>query len=187
MKVIAKILLSILILNFTFTPTAVFSRTHPTTEKSEETEVASEINSFELFWPIAAGKVMGEPLYFLKSFKERIRELLIFSDFKKADYNITLSEKRTVEAEKLFLEKEDYVNGRKALDAAQTRRERAVALIKKTTEDGKNTADLRNRLVNSLEKQQLLLDYVADRMPEEVGSVIVQNINSLKDLISELQ
>jgi len=72
---------------------------------------AAQISSFELFWPIVAGKTMDEPWYFLKSFKENLRGMLIFGSPQKADYELLLATKRVVEAEKLINGgKTDYAN-----------------------------------------------------------------------------
>ena len=63
---------------------------------------AQEINSYELFWPITAGKVAGEPFYGLKLFKEKVRGSFIFGKFQKASYALFLTTKRVVETEKLI-------------------------------------------------------------------------------------
>ncbi|KKR88185.1 MAG: hypothetical protein UU32_C0001G0021 [Candidatus Woesebacteria bacterium GW2011_GWB1_41_10] len=66
--------------------------------------LAQEVNSFELFWPISAGRTLGDSVYFLKSFKEILRGILIFGKPQKADYSIFLTVKRAVETEKLITE-----------------------------------------------------------------------------------
>lgn len=71
--------------------------------KNNETATpSSEITSFELFWPIVAGKTIDDPLYGLKTLKEKVREFFIFGKAQKADYHIFLVTKRVVEAEKLI-------------------------------------------------------------------------------------
>lgn len=68
-----------------------------------------DVNSFELFWPVVAGKSKGDSLYSLKLFKEKVRGLLIFGKPQKADYSLFLTTKRVLEAEKLSKEgKKDY-------------------------------------------------------------------------------
>lgn len=145
-----------------------------------------KINSFELFWPIAAGKVMGDPLYSLKSFKESLRELFIFSDLKKGDYNISLSEKRVVEAEKLLLEVKDYQNAQKTLDEAQRRREMALNFIKKGKNQDQYVVDLEKRLEDSLSKQRALLHYISTYVPEIPKSMIDKNVNLLNEILGKL-
>lgn len=59
------------------------------------------INSFELFWPLVAGKVKGDKFYSLKIFKENARGFLIFGKPQKADYSLFIATKRILEVEKL--------------------------------------------------------------------------------------
>jgi hypothetical protein len=61
-------------------------------------------NSFELFWPISAGKVEGERFYSIKLLKEKIRGKLIFGSAQKFEYEIKIGTKRVIEAEKLLNE-----------------------------------------------------------------------------------
>lgn len=158
----------------------------PTLAQTEAT-VGAKVNSYELFFPITAGKVMGESWYFLKSFKEGLRELLIFSDLKKADYSITMSEKRLVEAEKLYLDKKDFVNGKKSLAASQKRREQALGFVNKISKDDSGLPNLKNRFVSSLEKQRALLQYIITQVSKEEGSTIDENLSQLNTILAKLQ
>lgn len=75
----------------------------------EDNQTNESVNSFELFWPVVAGKSKGDSLYSLKLFKEKVRGLLIFGKPQKADYSLFLTTKRVLEAEKLSKEgKKDY-------------------------------------------------------------------------------
>lgn len=144
------------------------------------------VNSYELFWPITAGRVMGESLYFLKSFKEDLRELLIFSELKKADYNITLSEKRTVEAEKLFIARKDYSNAKNSLDVAQLKREKALELIQRVEKKGRDVENSKNRMTRSLENQRALLHYIATQLPEDQKDIVKENVDILNATLAKL-
>ena len=82
-----------------------------TVKKSPVEEKTKVVTSFELFWPIPAGKVAGDRWYGLKLFKENLRGLLIFGEKEKVEYQLFLATKRVVEAEKLALEgKTDKAN-----------------------------------------------------------------------------
>ena len=96
-KFVASLFLSLAVLFFSFS--AILGQT-PTLAPVE----VSEVNSFEVFWPLVAGKTKGESLYFLKRTKEDLRGALIFGAPQKADYNIFLATKRILEAEKLIKE-----------------------------------------------------------------------------------
>jgi len=73
-------------------------------EVDKKQNLTQELNSFELFWPISAGKTVDDPIYWIKNLKEKIRGFLIFGDREKADYYTLLTVKRIVEAEKLIKE-----------------------------------------------------------------------------------
>lgn len=169
------------------------TKTQSTTQQTLPTPIPSPspipqpLNSYEVFWPISAGKVAGEPLYFLKTLKENLREALIFSTHKKTDYNINLSEKRIVEAEKLLVVKKDYGNAKKTLDAAHSKREQAYNLLKKTEGQGRSVVDLKNRFVSSLENQRALLIYLQTQVPTEVQPTIEENLAKLNSLLASLE
>lgn len=82
----------------------VFSSSSISAKETPVPTPVVEVSSFELFWPVVAGKTMGDSFYFVKSLKENIRGKLIFGPAQKADYSIFLATKRIVEAEKLILE-----------------------------------------------------------------------------------
>lgn len=79
-------------------------------------EANEEIDPYVLFWPVVAGKTSDEPLYFLKSFKEKVQGLFLFQEAKKGEYEIVLATKRLLEAEKLMNNKK----GEHALKTFQT-------------------------------------------------------------------
>lgn len=164
----------------------VFAQKEPVVQKNK-LKVTEEVSSFELFWPIVAGKVMGEPYYFLKNLKEDVREFLIFGSFGKADYNIKLSEKRTVEAEKLYLEKKDYKNGQNVLNEAQSKREKSFTFINSAEKEGRDVVDLKNTLKSSLEKQILLLKYIETKLPDEPKKNIEENIVKINLLLPRIK
>lgn len=187
MKFFKRLVASILLLGFLVAPSIALAQKNLSTNESTESAKVEKVNSFELFWPIVAGKVGGEPLYFLKSLKETLREALIFSDFKKADYTITLSEKRTVEAEKLFLTNRDYTNAAKSLSAAQARRGQAFALTKKSEEQGRRVQDLKNRMMTSFDNQKQVFAYIAVQTPDDQKKILQDNIEAINALLKRLQ
>lgn len=72
------------------------------------TSVSATVNSYELFYPMVAGKTVADGfVYKLKILKENIRGSLIFGPTQKANYNVYLATKRLLEAEKLLVEKKD--------------------------------------------------------------------------------
>lgn len=144
----------------------------PVKAQEESTPEPQNVSSYEMFWPIVAGKTKGDSLYSLKLLKEKIRGFFIFGSFKKAEYNITLSEKRTVEAEKL-LNEGDFENAEETFDLLMKKREKALEYIEKATKSGIDTASLKNRMLSSLEKQTLLFTDILKDISES-GKVLIE-------------
>lgn len=181
MKVIKRIFLSAAFI-FLFSSSTVFAQVENVVPVP--TQVAFPVNSFELFWPVSPGRVMGDKLYSLKLFKESLREVFIFNDLKKAEYNITLSEKRTVEAEKLFLENKDTINGENTLSEAQKKRETALNLVMESR--SKNTSDVKSRMINSFKNQKLLLESIATKVSEDQKSAFAENIKEINTILDRI-
>lgn len=147
---------------------------YPTVLNAQDTKIIpdskpnqTQINSYELFWPITAGKVMGDSLYPLKLLKENLREALIFSEVKKVDYNLKLSEKRLVEAEYLLLQKKDYGNGNKTLEEAKKKRDKVLSLVKSVKAKNVQVDDLENRISYSFNNQKALLVSIISKLPDQ--------------------
>lgn len=106
-------------------------------------------DSYELFWPLAAGRTIVDPFYFLKLWKEEIRGMLIFEAAKKADYEVMLSTKRILEAEKLLQEgKEDLAT--QTLEKALAKLVSARANFSKSQKSGNDFQLIKINLVNQL-------------------------------------
>lgn len=130
-------------------------------EEDEEVDAQEgPVNSYELFWPITAGRTTGDTLFILKRVKEGVREFLIFSKYRKADYNMTLATKRLVEAEKLFTEN-DTKNAQKSLEMSLEKLTKAKGLMAQVESNGQDPTDLRNALNSTVEKHVRLVDYLA--------------------------
>lgn len=187
----ALVLSIFLLLGLLFSPSIAFgAQTKRATPKvvtpSPSPTPISRVDSYQLFWPISAGRVMGDPLHFLKNLKENLRGILIFGDYNKAIYDITLSEKRLVEAEYLFMVKKDYVNGKRAIDASKQNLEKAVSLSNKVVDQTKIT-DLKVKLSASLEKQRKLLNYLASQASDENKKVLAAQEDYISNTLSDLQ
>lgn len=181
-KILTSFLVSLILV---FAPVSSAFAKAPVASPSSSPVAA--VDSFDIFWPVVAGKVSGESLYELKLFKETLRETLIFSDYRKADFNITLSVKRAVEAEKLYLKDKKYDQARKTLLKAEEKRQRVYDLIMKASQKGDNVTDLKNTLKSSLEKQTELMKYILTQVPDSEKEPINSDLKSMQELLSKLQ
>lgn len=143
------------------------------------------VDVYALFWPIVPGKTVKDPMFWVKQLKESLGGFLSFGDINKAKYEITLSEKRMVEANKLFLEDEDFSNAQKTLDMNTANRKKAMGYLKKAHEANRNTGDLRVKMVTSLQNQELVLNNLLSKLPDNQKGKIEKILGDLSLQISE--
>lgn len=171
-----------------FMHTALAASPTPEPDPSASPSVApAKVNPNELFWPISAGKVAGDKMYSLKLMKEKLRGSLIFSKPKKMEYFVTLSTKRVVEAEKLYLTNKDYENAKKSLQLSQENREEALEILNSLNEKGKPTDVVKGGFRDVLERQKKLLEYIHSQVPESEKEAISNNLNNLNEIWGKLQ
>ncbi len=128
------------------------------------TPSASVGNSFELFWPLTAGKTETDSFYSLKLIKEQVGGWFINGDSKKADYAVLLGTKRVLEAEKLI--KDGKIDlALETLKRAEAQFSSAYNYIKHADSKGKlATREIRrDRLINV----KLFIDYLKTVAPEK--------------------
>ncbi len=179
---IKYLVLFIAVLLMLFNATAVFAQDrNPLVSDS-----AIATSSYELFYPITAGKVLGDPLYFLKQIKEKLREILIFGTLQKAEYDLTLSEKRMVEAEYLYLVKKDINDASQTLENANARQVKVVELIQSMKENKQDAADiLTAKVKDSFNRQLSLLKTLEIKIPNQKNR-LEQIKYKLEELLGKL-
>src|SRR3989344_5183162 len=123
--------------------------------------VAAVANSYELFWPVVAGKVKGDSLYPVKLLKEKVRAFFIFDSGAKAEYFSFLSTKRLVEFEKLALVDKDLDNAAKTLVSYLDAQKKSVFYFDMAAREGLNAAGVRTALKDTLDRQILLLESIS--------------------------
>jgi hypothetical protein len=109
----------------------------------------AEVNSFDAFWPLAAGKTADESLYFLKTLKEKVRGLFIFGTPQKLDYSVLLATKRVLEAEKLVKESKFDV-AKTTLDSAMSELNKADADIQSAKNSGQSLGEVSQQISDRL-------------------------------------
>lgn len=163
------ILAPFLIFTFLFSSLIYAQATTDTSSTSSAT-----VNSFELFWPISAGRTEGDFLYSLKLLREKIGWWFTYGDTKKADYAVLLGTKRVLEAEKLLKDnKVDLVL--KTLDRADFELSSAYVYVEKADKEGKLSAGKirRDRLIYV----KRLIDYLKTTSPSDT----FQKLDTVKE------
>lgn len=177
MRKLLLIFVSLIFLSLGF-----FSKTYAFDSVEAEKEETSEISSFELFWPMVAGKTIDDPLYILKSLKEKVRGFLIFGKPQKAEYYLFLVTKRVLEAEALIN------NGNKnlalrTLDMAISYAKKASNNLVKGQFSDLNVVETKNKLEN-LNK---FLQWYQARNEGEVKDKMVRLQDQVDEILSKIK
>jgi len=183
MRRLRTVVLSISLTALFFAPFAVFAQDADT--PTSDIANIEEVNSFELFWPVVAGKTTGEPLYFLKSLKEKVRGWFIFGASQKAEYAVFLATKRVVEAEKLINEgKNDLAD--KTLSRATTQLEKAEQNLGKALDKGTPFQDEAVNIENRLSNLEIFVPWLILNSEEnkEALSRFLEKVESLSSKLS---
>lgn len=175
-------LLIVLVFVFLLLPTNSFAAS----PSPKATQKPIEVNSFEMFWPIVAGKVQGDPLYNLKRFKENARGFLIFNNLKKAEYNAILSQKRLLEFEKLILVNKDYNNAKSTLDTYNQTLKLITEQLQNSKEEGQDVTLVSQNTLTIFEKEYSLLQSILSKVDETQKDAIVEVIKNLTSISSSL-
>lgn len=169
-----KLIVSTLIIVFSLTanlslPVDTLAATPLEVSATSQSSPSANVNAFELFWPVTAGKTIDDTWYFLKTFKENLRAVIIFGSDQKADYYTLLATKRLLEADAL-IKSAQYELADKTLKLSEDKIKAAnkeVASIQKN-KFGPTIFEINNKLNNmntylvsikqSSEKNQLNID-----------------------------
>lgn len=142
----------------------------------------SSVSSFELFWPVVAGKTMDDSLYVLKTLKENLRGMLIFGKAQKADYAVLLSTKRVVEAEKLINEgKNDLAD--KTLEQASIQLDKAGSNLDKALETKTSFQNEATDIVNKISNLETFIPWLISKTDKnhELLTKVLQKASFVKE------
>lgn len=132
----------------------------PASSFAQVDKTPEPINSYELFWPMVAGKTEGDPLYFLKRLKETVRGWFIFGAVQKADYAVFLGTKRVLEAEKLLKEgKNDLAE--KSLSSALKEFSFAERQIDSVLSKGESLGEVAQTMSNRVDNLKRLVAWLS--------------------------
>lgn len=145
----------------------------------------ASVNSFELFWPMVSGKVRGDRFYSIKLLKENVRGSLVFSSALKANYNVFLSVKRTLEAEALLKSgKKDLAE--KTIDSAISELKNAKSNSEKAINSKQSFSGNDTTMVTRLENLGKLTGSLAVQYPDSKAKLddLGSSAKSVLDVLS---
>lgn len=179
MRILSFFISIIFVINFLAFPLNIFAQDPESSPETVET-----VDVYAVFWPIVPGKTVNDSMFWVKQLKESFGGMFSFGNINKSENQITISEKRLVEANKLFEDK-DYPNALKTLDMNKANRDSALDFLKKAKDEKRDVDELKSRLVSSLENQQLVLKYLETKVPNDQKSKLAEIIKDLTLQISE--
>jgi len=171
-----KLLIAIILFLFT-TVTPIFA------QEESPTPTSTSSNSYELFYPIVAGKVSGDSLYPLKLAREWIVNKLIFDSLRKADYHLILSKKRLVETEELIVNRKDVTNAEKSVKRFVEEYKKALEITQDREKKGQKVDDLYNTLYSDGNKE---LNFFKDLIAKsEIKESLQPYVSELEGLVPQ--
>jgi hypothetical protein len=154
------------------------------TEAAEtETYDFASMNTYEMFWPITAGKVPGDSLYSLKTLRDKLVGILYFSKLKKSEYVKQLANKRLVEADRV-LELERYEHLKPTLDRSIDQMKEGLALLDSAPET-EFSFWLEQEFDKDLEKHMIVLNRMKEKAPEGQAGVIEEALVQVESMVQE--
>lgn len=131
-------------------------------------------SSYELFYPIVAGKIPGDKWYGLKIIREKVVAIFLLEPNKKIEFHSSLSQKRLVEAEKLIVTNKNYPTGLTTLEESS----KQLKLAWKIARENKLSSDV---LKNESQTISSFMLRLADEMPTDKKSSVVDLSQSLSE------
>lgn len=151
----------------------------------EEMMETHSLNSYELFWPVVAGRTRSNRLYIVKRLKERVRGLLIFGHAQKVDYRISLATKRVLETEQLVAEgREDLASA--TLSDANEELTKATTTWANISDRSTVSQDMVNELNNKLTNLQTFIPELEQQASQELSASLEVTLNLVNTLSSQI-
>ena len=150
---------------------------------SEEEYTFGSMTTYEMFWPIVAGKVPGDKLYSLKLWRDKLASFFFFDKVKKSEYLKQLANKRLVEAEKL-IEIKRYSLVPQTLEESSKNLEGGSTLLF-SAEETPQTLWLKDEYRKDLKKHFIVLERMKEKVEESQKLMIADFVKKLDSLIAK--
>ena len=183
---VKKILIYLFLIIFLVPSVALAKGPQPTPTPTPKPEYDfSSMTTYEMFWPVVAGKVPGDRFYILKIWRDKFIGFLMFSDLKKSEYLKTLANKRLVEAERL-VEIGRFPSFLKTIKESLNNLEEGLKLLS-SAPDSQSQLWLKGEYAKDLQKHLVVLERMKGKVKEEQKSLIEKSLESINGLIEEYQ
>ncbi|MFH1827322.1 MAG: DUF5667 domain-containing protein, partial [bacterium] len=144
-------------------------------------------SSYELFYPVVAGKIPGDRFYKLKLLKEWFTGKLIFNSIRKTDYHLILSKKRLVEAENQILKNKDFSQVNDSLTKSIEEIKTAIEISKRAKESGEQVQDVLNTIKTvGTNEADFIEKTLLQSTPENQKEYLIKSSQTIRTLIKEI-
>lgn len=154
----------------------------PTPTPTEEYDF-TKMTTYEMFWPIVAGKIPGDRFYSLKLWRDKMVGFLFFSKIKKSEYLKQQANKRLVEAEKL-LEIQRFSYFPQTLEISTDNLNKGLEILM-SAPDSQSKFWLSQEYAKDLQKHLVVLGRMNEEAGKEEKVIIEKSIEKIKDLIAK--
>lgn len=155
---------------------------------AQEQSIASEsskpivVDSYTLFWPVVSGRAVDDRLFFIKRWRENFTNMFIFGNLEKADYEVQLSTKRIVEAERLLKENQNsFVL--ESLEEARVHLSLARERLNEAYKINESNTDATVNITNQLNNINLFFLSFGINSNKEVQ----QKINEVQEVVNDIK
>jgi hypothetical protein len=152
----------------------------PTISIEQLTADWGEKSSYELFWPITAGKVPGDRFYNLKIWRDKLAGYFFFNPVKKSEYLKQLANKRLMESEKL-VELNRWSFFQETLDKSIRYMKDGIEILY-STEPTSQTLWLEDEYAKDLRKHLIVLGRLKEKVRQDQLGLIEDSIKKINEL-----
>lgn len=180
---VSLILVAILFFPLTVLGKGVSPTPTPTPEIEEEEYDFESMTTYEMFWPIVAGKVPGDRFYTLKLWRDKLGIFLFFDALKKSEYLKQLANKRLLESEKLVeIKRFSFLS--KTLEQSYEKLNKGLRLL--TSQELTPQAFwLAEEYKKDLEKHWIILNRMKEKTSGEDLKTIDNALEKIKGLVKD--
>lgn len=175
-----RVLLISLIIIFLFS-TKVFALGNAATQTAD-LSVNMEVN-YDLPYP---GLLPDNPLYVLKTMRDKTVSILITDPLKKAAFDLLQADKRLAAGMMLIQNSKNFVLAEQTISKGENYFDDAIIKIREAKKQGMGINDIRSKMANAAEKHKQVITDLIKKVPDKnkPGFILLQKriINIQKEL-----
>ena len=175
-----KILVSLSLLIFLLSFNISFAKSNLAVAQDVSPIPTPRVN-YELPYP---GLLPDSPLYFLRIIRDKVVSFLIADPLKKAEFNLLQADKR-LNAGIFLFNKSKVSMSISTISKAENYFEESLQKVKEAKEQGMETTELMNKLIDSSKKHLEVLKSLEEKSPKNFKSSFHQELQRVEEFEQE--